>query len=289
MKVLITGVTGQVGSEIYNLSEYQNYGIYFRHQPKSLNENLLKVDIRNRDKVFATVKEIKPNWIIHCAAATKVDWCETNKNQAWKINVGGTRNLVDASKVVNSKFLYVSTDYVFDGSCGNYKETDGTNPINFYGKTKLDGELHVKNLENYLIMRTSHVFSPIPDNFVLWLFGKLKSGNVECPYDMISSPTLALELAETILKSIKKELTGVYHAAGNDHISRYNFAKKIAQAFGYDKSKIKPIKMEDLNFVAKRPQNSSLDISKVLKEGMEFSNVVNSLKSLKAQINSSDT
>lgn len=284
MKILITGASGQVGSEVFNISDNENYGIYFEHEPKNLNENLLKVDIRDRDEVFSTVKKIKPDWIVHCAAATKVDWCETNKNQAWEINFGGTKNLADASKEVNSKFLYISTDYVFDGNQGNYKETDKTNPISFYGITKLDGELYVKSLESHLIMRTSHVYSPVPDNFVLWVIGKLKAGFVECPDDMISSPTLALELAEAILKAIKKELNGVYHSAGNEHISRYDFAKRIAKTFGYDDSKIIPVKMKDINFTAPRPLNSSLDISKVLSEEIEFSDIENSLKRLKSQL-----
>ena len=286
MKLLVTGVSGQVGSEVYNLSGHQNYGTYFVHKPKNQKDTFLKMDIRDRLKIFDIVKKIKPDWIVHCAAATNVDWCETDKDQAWEMNVGGTKNLVDASKEVNSKFLYISTDYVFDGSRGNYKETDKTNPINFYGKTKLEGELHVKNLENYLIMRTSHVVSPKSDKFV-WILEKLKSGRVEIAYDMISSPTLASELAEAILKSIKKELNGVYHSAGNECISRYDFAKKVAKVFDYEESEIKPIKMQDLDFIAKRPQNSSLDISKILKEGINFSNVNDSLERLKTQINSS--
>jgi len=288
MKLLVTGVSGQVGSEVYNLSGHQNYGTYFVHKPKNQKDTFLKMDIRDRQKIFDIVKKIKPDWIVHCATATNVDWCETDKDQAWEMNVGGTKNLVDASKEVNSKFLYISTDYVFDGSRGNYKETDKTNPINFYGKTKLEGELYVKNLENYLIMRTSHVVSPKSDKFV-WILEKLKSGRVEIAYDMISSPTLASELAEAILKSIKKELNGVYHSAGNECISRYDFAKKVAKVFDYEESEIKPIKMQDLNFIAKRPQNSSLDISKILNEGIKFSNVKNSLKILKTQMNSSST
>lgn len=289
IRLLITGVGGQLGTEVFNLSSHENFGIYFAYEPKKPNENLFEVDIRDRNKVFDIVKKIRPNWIVHCAAATKVDWCETHKEEALGINFSGTKNLIDAAKEVNSRFLYVSTDYVFDGERGDYKETDETNPINFYGKTKLDGELYVKNFENYLILRTSHMYSPIGDNFALWSIGKLKSGTVECPNDMISSPTLASELAEAILKSIEKELNGVYHSAGNEPISRYGFAKKIAKIFGYEDSGIRAVKMEAINFTAKRPKNSSLNISKILKEGIIFSDVETCLEKLKTQMTDSDT
>lgn len=284
MKLLITGVSGQVGSQVYEMSDYENYGICLNNKSGKNDKNIFKLDIRERDEILSLVKEVKPDWIVHCAAATKVDWCETNREQTWKINVTGTKNLVDAAKMVNSRFLYVSTDYVFDGKGENYKETDKTGPINFYGKTKLEGELIVKNFQNFLIMRTSHVYNHVGNNFVLWLIEKLKQGDVECPYDMISSPTLASELAEAILKVIKKELNGIYHSAGNEQISRYDFAKKIAKVFGYDDSNIKSIEMKDLNFVAKRPENSSLDISKILSEGIEFSDVDNALEKLKRQM-----
>ena len=284
VKLFITGVSGQVGSEVLRLSEHKNYGIYFSNVPRFPHENLLKVDIRDRDHVFNVVKKIDPDWIIHCAASTKVDWCETNKDQATEINIDGTKNLVDASKEVNSKFLFVSTDYVFDGNKGNYKETDETCPVNFYGQTKLDAELYVKTLKDYLIMRTSHVFSPLPDNFVLWVIEKLKTGGIDCPQDMISSPTLALELAEAILKAVGKNLSGIYHSASAESISRYDFAKKIAKAFRYDESKVIPIKMIELKFAAKRPINSSLDISKILSEGIKFSDVDEALKRLKDEM-----
>lgn len=284
MRLLITGVSGQVGSEVLRLSEHENYGVYFSNEPKHQNENILKLDIRDRYDVFNMVEKIKPDCIIHCAAATKVDWCETNREQAWKINVVGTKNLVDATKKVNSKFLYVSTDCVFDGQKGNYKETDETKPTNFHGKTKLEGELIVKRLQNFLIMRTSLVYSIVTDNFVLWVLEKMKSSQIESPYDMISSPTSASELAEAILKAIKKDLNGVYHSAGNEQISRYDFARKIAKVFDYGDSNINPIEIKDLNFAAKRPKNSSLDISKILNEGIEFSDANNALKKLKKQM-----
>lgn len=286
MKILITGVSGQVGSQIFDISDNENYGTYFGTEPRGKNENMFNVDIRNREKVFEIVKKVKPDWIIHCAAATKVDLCETDKKYAFEINVNGTKNLVDASKEIDSKFLYVSTDYVFDGNKGNYKETDKTNPINNYGATKLEAELYVKKLKDHLIMRTSHVYSHIGENFVLWAIKRLQTGNLECPGDMISSPTLAGELGEAILKTIDKGLLGTYHAAGNEHISRYNFAKKIAKTFDYDVSNIKPVKMKEINFIAKRPINSSLDISKISKGGVKFSDVDSCLRRLKMKMNS---
>lgn len=284
MKLLITGVSGQLGSHIINLSKHENYGMYLDGKIKITDKNSLKVDITDRNNVFKTVKKIEPDWVIHCAAVTNVDWCETNKEQTYNINTLGTKNLVDVSKEVNSKFLYISTDYVFDGKSGNYKETDRTNPINYYGKTKLDGELYVKTLEHYLIMRTALLYSPIPDNFLIWTLNKLKSGNIDCAYDMITSPTLALELAEAILKAIEKDLGGIYHSVGNEQISKCDFVKKIAEVFGYENVEINPIKMDEVNFVAKRPLNTSLNISKILSEGIKFSDVYGALRKVKNQM-----
>jgi len=284
MRIFVTGAEGQLGSEICRISKHDNFGTYLENYEALNNTTYVQLDITNRMLVFETIKKIKPEWIIHCAALTNVDLCEVQRDATWSVNVEGTRNIADASKAAGAKVLYVSTDYVFDGKKGMYKEDDKPNPLNYYGKTKLEGEKIVQSLKDSIVVRSSVMFSRDKPNFLLWVLNKLKEGEIGIVTDQINSPTLNTELAECILKLIEMDVTGVYHTAGDERISRFDFARKIAEAFGFDKSMIKPIKTEQLNQIARRPVDASLDISKVKSLGINFSNIKAALEKLKEQM-----
>jgi dTDP-4-dehydrorhamnose reductase len=284
MRVLITGVSGQLGTELYNISPYENFGIYFQHVPENRYKNISKVDITNKKQIFTYIEKVRPHWIIHCAAITDVDLCEENKEIAWKTNVIGTKNIIDACSKLNSKLVFISTDYVFDGAKGFYKEEDVPNPINFYGKTKCIGEWLVESLPSFIIVRTSMLFSHRKGKFVKWVLEEAKKGKVYGAIDIYSSPTLALELAECVLKLIENDVTGLYHAAGSERVSRYDLIRKFVTAFGYDVDIVKPITSSELKFKAKRLKDSSLDISKVRSIGIKFSNIDDAIKKLKKMI-----
>jgi dTDP-4-dehydrorhamnose reductase len=286
MKILITGVSGQLGTEIYNFSKHKNFGIYLNHTPEKLDKSMAKVDITDKNQIFAYIESIRPDWVIHCAAITDIDLCEEDKEIAWKTNVIGTKNIVDACLSFGSKLLFVSTDYVFDGSKGLYKEEDTLNPINFYGKTKCMGEWLVEYLPHYIIVRTSMLFSPRKGKFVKWVLEEAKKGEVYGAIDIYSSPTLASELAECILTLIEKDVRGIYHAAGSERVSRYELIKKFVTAFGYDSSIVKPITLSELKLKAKRLHDSSLDISKVRNMGIKFSDIDGAIKKLKRSLES---
>lgn len=283
MKLLITGVSGQLGSAIYKISKYENYGTYLSNLPKTNNKNIKKVDITSYNDISSFVKKIKPNVIIHCAALRNVDLCEENKELAWKSNVIGTKNIVDICSELRIKMVFISTDYVFDGYTGGYKEDDAPNPINFYAKTKVIGEWLVQNLEDFFIVRTSMLVSNLPGNYVDFTLSGLKSGGISGATDIKSSPTLVSELAEASISAIEKDLSGIYHMAGDEMISRYEFMRAVATIFGYDSNLIKPTTSDELKFKAKRPKDTSLDISKIKNLKIKFSTLEDSLKKLKVQ------
>jgi dTDP-4-dehydrorhamnose reductase len=225
------------------------------------------MNIENRHSC-KIIKKIKPDYIVHTAAFTNVDACETHKEDAFKINVNGTKHVAEASEEINAKLVYVSTDYVFDGEKGMYKEEDPTNPVDYYGETKLEGEKVVKDLRlrDYIIVRPSVLYgwNPVMLNFVTWVIDELRKGNeINIVKDQFNTPTLADNLAELILELLEGGESGSFHVCGSERINRYDFAVKIAAIFDLNTELINPITSDQLNWIAKRPMDSSLDTSKI--------------------------
>ena len=206
--------------------------------------------------------------MIHAGAISNVDLCEENKELAWKINVEGTKQIAELSREHKAFLIYVSTDYVFSGKKGMYIETDETEPVNYYGKTKLEGEKIVCNLmSEWCIARPSVMYGSFPVvgkiNFVLWVLEKLrKNEQIKIITDQCISPTFNTNLAEMLIEVAQRRLTGIYHLAGATPISRYAFACLLAEKFGLDKSLVKPATSKDMNWRAKRPKNTSLIVDK---------------------------
>jgi len=248
--LFVTGHKGLLGSKIIKYSE-----IF----PKE------RIDITKKE-IFTAIKKVNPDVVIHCAAFTNVDECEIQKEKAWEVNVTGTENVAQACQEVDGKMIYISTDFVFDGKKGMYKETDKTNPINYYGKTKLEGEKRVKEIcKNYVIARTSVLYGWHERlNFVTWVIEQLKNKNkIKIVTDQYTSPTLADNLAKALLEIAEKDIRGLYHVTGSERINRYDFALKIADRFDLDKGLITPILSKELNQKAERPKDSSLSIEKI--------------------------
>jgi dTDP-4-dehydrorhamnose reductase len=212
--------------------------------------------------------------VVHTAAETNVDRCETERDLAQRINIGGTANVAAASARVRAKLVLISTDYVFDGRKGNYAETDEPNPISFYGLTKLEAERIVASTSNSLIVRTSVLYGWHPSklNFATWILKGLRDREtLKVVNDHINSPTLADNLADAIRKAIERNSQGVLHVAGSERISRFDFARRIARRFDLDERLLVPVRMSDLNWIARRPRDSSLNIGKAEKElGIEL-------------------
>ena len=187
----------------------------------------------------------------------------------------GTANLAAACVRVGAKLIFISTDYVFDGCKGNYAETDEPDPISFYGITKLDAERIVQSTSSKcLIIRTSVLYGWHPSklNFVTWILKGLREHQtLKVVNDHVNSPTFAGNLADAIRKAIELNSQGLLHVAGSERISRFDFARRIARQFDLDERLLVPVKMSDLNWIAKRPRDSSLNVGKAEKElGVEL-------------------
>lgn len=271
MRLLITGGSGLLGSKTASISVrkgYETYSGYNGHE--STNGTPVKLDICNKREVDKAFDKVKPDAVIHAAALTNVDKCEEDNELARSVNIGGTKNITEAAEQIKAFLIYVSTDYVFSGEEGSYKETDEPNPVNNYGLTKLEGEEIVtsSNLE-WCIARSSVIYGSTPatgkDNFVLWAINKMRNGEqLKIVNDQRVSPTLNTNLAEMIIEVVEKKLTGVYHLSGATALNRYDLTKKIAETFDFNESLITPVTSKTMKWTAKRPVDSSLDVSKAL-------------------------
>ncbi|MCW4018263.1 MAG: dTDP-4-dehydrorhamnose reductase [Candidatus Bathyarchaeota archaeon] len=269
MKLLITGASGLYGSKLAETALGRQYQVYAVHNQHSAAHGVpVQLDITEKAKVEKEISEIKPDAVVHAASMTNVDECDLSRELAWKINVEGTRNVAQAAEASKAFFLYISTDYVFDGEKGRYKETDLPSPINYYAYTKLKAEESVKGaLINYCIARPSVIYGATTAagkiNFALWILNKLKNKEeIKVFVDQYNSPTLNTSLVDMTLEVLERRLTGVYHLSGASRISRYDFALSLAKTFGLDEALLVPARMKELSFPAKRPKDSSLNTAK---------------------------
>jgi dTDP-4-dehydrorhamnose reductase len=281
-RILITGSNGLVGTYFCRLSALNKYRIYTLFHLDSANfGNSIHVDLSNSLGAFRKVlNKIEPDIVVHLAAMTDVDQCEIDRGAANNVNHLSVKDL--ASCIVNSKecfVLHVSTDYVFDGEKGDYKEADNTNPVNWYGITKLLGEQELLECgsDNWCIARTSTPFGvhTKKSSFPLFVIKKLsQKQEINVLTDQITSPTYALNLAEMMLDVIDKRVKGIIHLSGSSQISRFNQALEIASIYRLDKDLIKPASMNEMKWRARRPKNSTLNITKayntLTKKPIEF-------------------
>ncbi len=268
LKLLITGASGLYGSKLAEFAIARNFEVYSCDvQELPVCGNFVKFDVSNKELVNEAFNRVKPDVVVHAATLTDVDKCELNKELAWKINVEGTKNIVEAAKSAGSFLIYISTDYVFNGEKGRYTESDKPDPINYYGLTKLKAEELVKAQPEYFIARPSVIYGSTPAagkvNFALWLIDALRKGErVKIVTDQWNTPTLNTNLADMSMEVVERRLTGTFHLCGATRVSRFQFAELIAEAFGLDKSLIDPALSSQFKWPAKRPMDSSLDTSK---------------------------
>ncbi|KUK04385.1 dTDP-4-dehydrorhamnose reductase [Methermicoccus shengliensis] len=266
--MFVTGGSGLLGNKIAEIALERGYDVYSgycNHKPEF--GKAVKFDLTDANSIVRAINDVKPDVIIHTAALTDVDRCEVDKDLAYKINVEGTKIIAEMARKFNSFLIYISTDYVFDGNKGLYKEEDETNPVNYYGYTKLLGE---KYCQDFCIARTCVIYGAKPAsgkvNFALWLINKLENGeSVRIVIDQYITPTLNTNLARMLLEIAERKITGIFHLAGATRVSRFEFVKEIARVFGLDESLIIPSRMDEINWIAKRPRDSSLDTSKATK------------------------
>lgn len=284
MKVLVTGVAGQLGHDVMNelaKRDYNGIGSDITPEYSGLEDGTAVVDmpyvpldITDKAQVKKTIIDICPDVVVHCAAWTAVDTAEEpdNRERVFSVNADGTRNIAEACKDTDAKMIYISTDYVFDGSGTEPWKPDSQNynPINIYGESKLRGELAVRDiLEKYYIVRIAWVFGVQGGNFVKTMLklGK-KFDNIRVVNDQIGTPTYTYDLARLLVDMAETDKYGCYHATNEGgYISWYDFACEIFKLAGYN-TNIEPVSTEEYGISkAARPFNSRLDKSKLTENG----------------------
>ena len=256
MRVLVTGAKGMLGQDLCPLLEDEGYEL--------IETDIDNLDITNASQVNEVLTKQKPDFVIHCAAYTNVDKAEEDIETARLINSKGTENLAKACADIDATFVYISTDYVFNGQASSpILPTDKTEPLNNYGLTKLEGEEAVKKYcKKYFIARTSWLYGIHGKNFVETMISLADKPELKVVDDQIGCPTWTIELANGILKLIETEDYGIYHICGSGSTSWFGFAKEIFEKLGLDVN-IKPCTTDEFPRPAKRPAYSVMENNKI--------------------------
>lgn len=294
MRILITGSTGLLGSTLHRTAppDATLFGIYLSGRPlgQSLPGAIRAADIRDREQIEAVFAWAQPEVVIHTAGVNSVDYAERNRSEAYVSNVVGTKIVGEAARYCGARFIYISSNAVFDGEHPLYSEDDPVNPINYYGQLKVEAEEWVKGSGlSYAIVRPILMYGwPFPGgrgNLVTWCIQSLEQGqSIKVVDNVFSKPLWVTACAEVIWAIIQRGCGGVYHVAGADHLSLYEFLVLTARVFGLNADLIEPV--PDTYFssmLAPRPRDTSFSTEKVERElGLKPAKVLDGLKYMKA-------
>ena len=262
MKVLVTGVKGQLGYDVVRELEKRGH--------TAVGVDIDEMDITDAAAVERVLTETQPEAVIHCSAFTAVDRAEDETELCRRVNVEGTKNIAKICKKLDCKMLYLSTDYIFSGDGERpWEPDDEASPLNAYGQSKYDGELALKKyVEKYFIVRISWVFGINGNNFIKTMLrlGR-ENGAVKVVDDQIGSPTYTYDLSRLLVDMIESGRYGAYHATNEGICSWYEFAKEIFRAAGMNDVSVTPVKSGEFPVKAKRPKNSRMSKEKLVANG----------------------
>lgn len=277
-KILITGSNGLLGQKLIDLY-LKNNDVKLIATARGINRYPIDegyeyaiMDITSFEQVQEVIKKYKPHCIINTAAMTNVDQCEEDMVGAENLNINAVSHLIDAANQVDAHFIQLSTDFIFDGKAGPYKEDDEPNPLSFYGKTKLEAEKIIRAKSNkWSIIRTILLYGIVHDmsrsNIVLWAKNALEKGQpLKIVDDQFRSPTLAEDLAIGCQLVEQKEAEGIYNISGKDQMSIVSLVERVADYFQLDKTSIERVSSSTLNQPAKRPPITGFNLEKSIKE-----------------------
>ena len=259
--ILITGANGQIAHSLKLFFEDKDFNVRYTSLTPSVN-NPLSLDLSLTDKCSYLFDNYDPDFIINTAGYTNVDHCENNKEKAHNVNVGIIKNILKFMSK-KTKLIHISSDYIFDGKNSHYREDSIPNPINYYGKTKLESENQIRSSnKKYIILRTGNLYSQfinLKSNRLSWIFNKLsKNESIYAVEDMISKPTNTCSIAPVILSLLPVSDNLIINYAGQDSLSIYDFAVLVSKVFGFEKNLINRCKLKDIGFKAPRPKDVSL-------------------------------
>jgi len=293
MKILVTGANGLLGEKC-TLQLNRNFEVV----ATDLQENLIfdgdltyrPLDITEEERVKEVIKDEDPEIILNCGAFTDVDASEENKEKAREINVQGVQNLVNSASPLGAHIIHISTDYIFDGTNGPYKEDDEISPVNFYGQTKYESErILIGSKIPWTIIRTNVIFGYSKNreaSFVNWVIQSLSRGDkIQVVNDQFGNPTWADGFAQMVEELVQERPEGIYHYGGKDYLSRFEFALSIADVFSLDNQLIQKVKTRALDQEAKRPYKAGLVSDKLLNElDIKLFGVKEALKNMKEEM-----
>lgn len=270
--ILVTGASGLLGSNLVltGAKAGRKIAALTHDHPIHLDGvESLRVDLTDRAAVNAAVAKLRPAAVIHCAAMTNIDDAERNPDAAMRINGEASGTLAEAAANVGARFVYVSTDTVFDGTKRFYAEDDAVNPLNVYGRTKLAGEREsLARNPNTIVARTNlYGWNALPkQSLAEWVLESLEKGETVPGFtDVFFCPFLVNDLAATLFAMVDANLSGIYHVVGSERISKHDFAARIARRFGLDESKVLPASVQDAALSAPRVQELSLSTERIAK------------------------
>jgi dTDP-4-dehydrorhamnose reductase len=300
--VLITGSNGLLGQKLTDLYLQKKdkkliaTGLGSNRHPVKSGYIYETLDIRDKSNLQSLVEKYRPDCIIHTAAMTQVDDCETNQEECDKLNIDAVNNIASIAAEYNIHLVHLSTDFIFDGTKELLSEEEKPNPLSYYGHSKLKGEQIIQKIcKSYAILRTVLVYGVVADmsrsNIVLWAVNSLKAGkNIKVVNDQWRTPTLAEDLAQGCFLAEDKNAFGIYNISGPDYVSMDQMVLTIADIWNLDTSLIQTISSIELNQAAKRPPKTGFNINKAIKD-LQYSpnSLKNGLKIVKSQIEVNNT
>ena len=268
--ILVTGASGLLGASLVSLAQARGrevVGLYHRHPIYMEGVEMRAVDLADQTETQRIFHELRPAAVVHCAAATDVDWCEEHPDEAYRVNVMIPAMIAGIAARRNARMLFISTDSVFDGARGNYAETDVPSPLNVYASTKLQGEREVLRRCPEATVARVNLYgwnAQNKESLAEWILAQLILGHIVPAFsDVVFCPVLANDLAELILDLLDRNVPGLYHVAGSEPISKFEFARRVASTFGFDPDQVVPTRVSDAKLKAQRPRNTSLNTEKV--------------------------
>jgi dTDP-4-dehydrorhamnose reductase len=289
--MLVTGASGLLGSNFVLAAAERGLSLVAGHgrQPTRLPcASNIALDLLDEKATRRLFDSIRPAWIVHCAAATDVDWCEANPEEAYRINADVPRRLALIASELGALLVFISTDSVFDGRRGSYEESEEPSPVNVYGRTKVAAEGFVTaSAPRSLVVRTNFfAWSPAGRRGIAeWILSRLESGlPVPAFSDVRFSPLLATDLAQLVLDMIAAGLRGLYHVTASESCTKYEFALRLAQCFDLDPAAIRRSLVAAAHFRAERPRDTSLQTRKIIRDlGRPMPSIASGVERLRAQ------
>jgi dTDP-4-dehydrorhamnose reductase len=268
--LVVTGASGLLGASVLRSAVdlgWETAGLCHQHVIRDPAMHVASVDLTDDSATRKLLFDLRPDAIVHCAAATNVDWCEDNSKQAVAINVQASAVLAAIASTLNARLVYVSTDSVFDGKRGDYVETDEPAPLNVYARSKLAGEQEtLRRNPSALIVRVNIYGWNAQDKESLaeWILRQLEEGRQVPGFtDVFFTPILVNDLVPVLFAMMQHELAGLHHVSGSERISKFEFARNVAAAFGFDHARVTPCQLKNMNLRAARPLDVSLNTTKI--------------------------